>query len=385
MSTTQLRAVASAEPASMTSREIMAAPAIAPGFNSLQSFELLQRTARVLCNSTLVPAAYQALIVKTNRYGEVTESRENPSALPNAIVALNMAQRMGADPLMVMQNLYIVEGRPSWSSQWIIAAINGCGRFSPLRFEITDLGDKAVECLTFVWEEGANGKRTRVERKLSYPIRDKKCVAWAIEKETGARIESPSVTIEMAVKEGWYGKNGSKWQTMDEVMLRYRTASFFGKLYAPELLMGLVTVEESQDITTLEPQEDGSYAPAGEPQGKSRVAKELANAAKTLKGDRAPDPAPPINKAPAEPIPEPTPVPAAASQPAQDQPPPAAAQASNPPPANPGAWEPSAQEQEAIAARERAEAGGLFDSADQQQTTQPAPAARRPRGSLNVE
>lgn len=61
------------------------------------------------------------------------------------------------------------------------------------------------------------------------------------------------MTIEMAVREGWFTKSGSKWQTMPEVMLRYRAAAFFGKLYAPELLMGLRTAEEEQDLITIEP------------------------------------------------------------------------------------------------------------------------------------
>ena len=106
------------------------------GFFDTQSFELLMRVSKLLSSSTLVPAAYRAHDDKKG---------DNPNALPNCVVALNMSQRMGADPLMVMQNLYIVEGRPSWSSQWIIAAINGCGRFSPLRFELKDMGQKEVE------------------------------------------------------------------------------------------------------------------------------------------------------------------------------------------------------------------------------------------------
>jgi hypothetical protein len=209
-------------------------PAVAPGFGSLQSFELMQRAARLLSNSTLVPAAYRAFDEKKG---------DNPNALANCVVALNMAQRMGADPLMVMQNLYIVEGRPSWSSQWIIAAINGCGRFSPLRFELKNLGEKEVEYEVTKWVN-----RERVTNKFKATVQNIECVAWAVEKETGERLTSPAVSIEMAVKEGWYGKSGSKWQTMPEVMLRYRTASFFGKLYAPELLMGIQTVEEMQDI-----------------------------------------------------------------------------------------------------------------------------------------
>ncbi|MBB3006009.1 hypothetical protein [Cupriavidus alkaliphilus] len=232
-----------------------AAPVVTMGFGTSQSFELMQRAANLLASSTLVPAAYRKVIEKLDKYGNVKESRENPNALANAVVALNMAQRMGADPLMVMQNLYIVEGRPSWSSQWIIAAVNGCGRFSPLRFDIKALGEKTVERVETVWE---NGNRSVVTKKVT--ILDKVCIAWATEKETGERLESPAVSIEMAVKEGWYTKNGSKWQTMDEVMLRYRTASFFGKLYAPELLMGLQSVEEAQDIIDLHP--DGSYTVA---------------------------------------------------------------------------------------------------------------------------
>lgn len=228
----------------------------AVGMNDLRGFELMQRQARLLSGSTLVPAQYREFIEK--KKGDKTEWEQNPSAISNCVVALNMAMRMGADPLMVMQNLYVVEGRPSWSSQWIIAAINGCGRFSPLRFDMEDLGEQDVEYSVSEWKfDEVARKNTRVNRKEKAKIRNLKCVAWATEKETGSRIDSPAVTIEMAVKEGWYGKNGSKWQTMPEVMLRYRTASFFGKLYAPELLMGLQTVEESQDIIDLNP--DGSY------------------------------------------------------------------------------------------------------------------------------
>jgi hypothetical protein len=210
------------------------------GFMSSKGFELMQRAAKLLSTSTLVPGAYRAFDDKKG---------ENPSAMSNCVVALNMAQRMRADPLMVMQNLYIVEGRPSWSSQWIIAAINGCGRFSPLRFEFTDLGP--VEASYQIIKEWVNNKPLKETVKVS--LQNYKCVAWATELATGQRIDGPAVTMEMAVREGWYGKNGSKWQTMHEVMLRYRASSFFGKLYAPELLFGLQTVEEAHDIIDVTP------------------------------------------------------------------------------------------------------------------------------------
>lgn len=237
------------------------------GFFNAEGFALLEKVANTLCNSTLVPAAYRNQTTKKQGNQEVVIA--NPNATSNAIVALNMAQRMGADPLMVMQNLYIVEGRPAWSSQWIIAAINSCGRFSPLRFEITVLGKRTVNYSVTEW---INRERQQVSKTVE--ITDKTCVAWAIEKETGARIESPAVSIEMAVKEGWFGKNGSKWQTMDEVMLRYRTASFFGKLYAPELLMGLQTAEEVEDITERDITPEVTRTPVSMPKARSRPAQE---------------------------------------------------------------------------------------------------------------
>ncbi len=223
-------------------------PDVSAGFGSLKSFELMQRMAGLLCASTLVPVQYRAVTEKLDRYGNVKERKENPNALANAVVALNMAQRMKADPLMIMQNLYVIEGRPSWSSQFIVAAINGCGRFTPLRFALKELGQKSVEYTETFWENNQ-----RQSRAVVVDIADIECVAWALELGSSERLESPPVTIELAVKEGWYTKNGSKWQTMPQVMLRYRAASFFGKLYAPELLMGLRTVEEEHDIIEVSP------------------------------------------------------------------------------------------------------------------------------------
>lgn len=238
-------------------------PAVSMGFGSLQSFELMQRAAKLLANSTLVPTAYR-MHKEIKEYGAVTGFEENPNALSNCVVALNMAQRMGADPLMVMQNLYIVEGRPSWSSQFIIAAINSCGRYSALRFEMSAPGpEREIPYTATEWLPPAgnpNGKKVKTAVQKTVKIRDRTCVAWAIEKETGQRLESPVISVELAVTEGWLTKNGSKWQTMPEVMLRYRAASFFGKIYAPELLMGIQTEEEVRDIIDVTPDAEGSFA-----------------------------------------------------------------------------------------------------------------------------
>ncbi len=217
-------------------------------------FDQLQRVAKALCASTLVPVQYRAF-TEVKAYGKVTGHTPNPAGLPNCVVALNMAMRMGADPLMVMQNLYVIEGRPSWSSQFIIAAINSCGRFSPLRFEISEPGkDQVIDYKAVVWK---NDKKTEEPRKVT--IQHRTCRAWVLEKETGERLDGPTVSMQMAIDEGWLTKNGSKWQTMPEIMLRYRAASLFGRLYAPELLMGLQTQEEVHDFIDATPDGAGNY------------------------------------------------------------------------------------------------------------------------------
>lgn len=218
-------------------------------------FDQIQRVAKALSASTLVPIQYRAF-AEVKEYGKVTGHTPNGAGLPNCIVALNMAQRMGADPLMVMQNLYVIEGRPSWSSQFIIASINSCGRFSPLRFDLSEPGK--VEEITYTATVWKNKQKVEEQRKVK--VRHQTCRAWVIEKETGDRLDGPLVSIQMAIDEGWLTKNGSKWLTMPEIMLRYRAASLLGRLYAPELLMGLQTREEVEDYIDATPDGAGGYA-----------------------------------------------------------------------------------------------------------------------------
>lgn len=239
-----------------------AAP-VTMGFFDLASFEFMQRAANLFSNSSMVPTAYQAFVQKKKKKDEPPEFEENPAALSNCVVALDMAQRMNANPLMIMQNLHIIEGRPSWSSQFIIAAINSCGKFSPLRFDVQWLDDEIDA------KYQVKGKWNSQMRQYDYEtknvrIKNARCVAWALEKATGERLESAPVTMEMAVNEGWYGKNGSKWQSMPDLMLRYRSAAFFGRIYAPELLMGLPAAEEVMDIIDVHQGPDGKYAAEGQ-------------------------------------------------------------------------------------------------------------------------
>lgn len=233
-------------------------PSTVAGFDTAGGFELIQRMAHAFASSTMVPEPYRYVIPDKN---DKDKKVQNPAARSNCIIALDMATRMKANPLMVMQNLYIVEGRPSWSSIFIISSINACGKYSPLRFEMRNLAERDVEYVEKKWY-GPKGNRRYEEIQKKMHIQDKECIAWAIEKATGERLESPPISIGMAIAEGWFAKAGSKWQTMPDVMLRYRAASFFGKLYAPELLMGLSSAEEARETVydlEPEPEQEGHY------------------------------------------------------------------------------------------------------------------------------
>lgn len=280
----------------------------AVGLTSAAGFELTMRIANMLTNSTMVPEQFRHTIMVKDRWDNSTKKwsfkeEANPNGLSNCVIAINMANRMGADPLMIMQNLYLVEGRPSWSSQFIIAAINGCGRYSPLRFEVKDLGEKEVTYLETTWE---SGKKQTLSKTIK--IQNISCTAWAIERETGEKLESSIITMEMAVKEGWYQKNGSKWQTMPEQMLRYRAASFFGRIYAPDLLMGLRSADEEQErIIDITP--DAMLEQEPEPKAVENFRKTRKQKAADIeqpddKGEPEQPPSPPVQ---AEPVQQPEP------------------------------------------------------------------------------
>ena len=168
-------------------------------FGTSDNFIMAMQMAKALAESTIVPAIYQ----------------KNPS---NCLIAIEMAQRMGVSAMMVMQNLYPIQGRPSWSSQFLIARINNSHKFD-MELQYEETKDK-------------DGK----------PF---SCTAWTT--KDGRRVDGMTVDMQMAKDEGWIAKNGSKWKTMPQLMLRYRAASFFSRLNCPEVAMGLYTKEEAED------------------------------------------------------------------------------------------------------------------------------------------
>jgi hypothetical protein len=172
------------------------------GFNDAASFSHLQRVAGAFAHSDMVPERF----------------RNN---LPNCIIGLELAHRLDASPLAVMQSLYIVGGEPGWRTTFVIANVNRSRRFTALQCPIDGEG----------------------------PSRG--CSAWATERETGERLDGPRVDMKMAAAEGWIERKGSKWKTMPDVMLGYRAATLWARLYCPEALLGMRTIDELEDIGHL--------------------------------------------------------------------------------------------------------------------------------------
>jgi len=169
----------------------------------VDKFEHAQRVAVMLAKSTMVPEHFR------NNIG-------------NCVIALNYSARVGIDPFMAMQKMYVIHGKPAIEAQLQIAIFNNSPRFSALKFKTTGTGV------------------------------DMSCYAYATEKETDEVVKGIPVSISMAKKEGWYDKKGSKWQTLPELMLQYRAASFFIRVNAPESTLGLHTPEELKELDLVD-------------------------------------------------------------------------------------------------------------------------------------
>lgn len=162
-------------------------------------WDKMMEMAEFLSKSTVIPISYQ------NR----------PE---NILICVDLASRMGLSPLAVMQNLYIIQGKPSFSGQAIASLIRSSGQFSNIE-------------VNFIGEEGKDSWGCYISAERN-----------------GKQLKGAKVTMGMAKAEGWTKKNGSKWLTMPEMMLTYRAYTFFGRQFAPELMMGLHAVEELEDI-----------------------------------------------------------------------------------------------------------------------------------------
>lgn len=170
-------------------------------WNDKDLFEATQRMAKLLVASEIIPQSYRGKIA-------------------DCVIAIDMANRMGVSPIIIMQNSQIVQGNFSWKGTACKAMIDGCGKYKNSRY--VEVGERGTDSWGYYLE--------------------------ATEKK-GDVVKGPVVDIAMAKAEGWYGKNGSKWRTMPELMLKYRAAAFFFRTECASLAMGFLTTEEQEDIS----------------------------------------------------------------------------------------------------------------------------------------
>lgn len=172
-------------------------------FSDAEKYKLAARVANDLAKCDILPDAYKG----------------KPA---NCLIALSVANEVQSSPLTVMQNLHIIKGKPSWSSTYVAASIRT--------------------------------KYKKVIVKLSGEGDERGCQVIAEDDNGNVIAEGARVTIGMAKAEGWYQKQGSKWKTMPDLMLQYRANAFFGRVYCPELLIGLKTEYENADIKDVTPE-----------------------------------------------------------------------------------------------------------------------------------
>lgn len=171
-------------------------------FSNLGSFKEIYDIGKMFASSSLVPQTYQGKPM-------------------DCTIAVDMANRMNVSPMMVMQNLYVVQGKPSWSGQACTSMIMASGKFKNIHHVYT--GERNTDN----WG----------------------CFLQAERIETGEVVTGAEVTIKMANEEKWLDKNGSKWKTMPELMLAYRASAFFARVFIPNSLMGCSVEGEVEDIS----------------------------------------------------------------------------------------------------------------------------------------
>ena len=177
-------------------------------WNDVKLMQNAWKMATVISKTSIVPQAY----------------KENAG---NCLIAIDIANRMGLSPIMVMQNSQVVQGNFTWKGSACKGLIDNCGRFTKTKY-------------VYIGEKGTD---------------DWGCYIEAEDKQTGEIVRGATVTIKMAKDEGWFSKNGSKWKTLPELMLQYRAATFFARTHCPQALMGFYTTDEMVDIGKGEPEE----------------------------------------------------------------------------------------------------------------------------------
>ena len=244
-------------------------------FADQTSFEVGQRMALMLSHSSIIPDIYRSDVLKNGKW------EKNPDAVGNCFIALELANRLGVSPIMVMQQVDVIHGRPSLRGTFLIGLVNGSGQFSPLEFECNELSGDAY---------GYRAKATNLA--------------------TGKECIGPWITWKMVKAEKWNEKTGSKWNSMPELMFQYRSAAFWSRLFASHITLGLYESEEARDVFGDESPRGPQRAIPAANSDIEDLQRELAQRAAAAEKPKAPgkkvkEPEPePVSEAPAESSPD---------------------------------------------------------------------------------
>ena len=157
------------------------------------AFDHLWRVAKAFSLSGMVPAHFQG----------------KPES---CMVALMYAEQLGEHPMVLFQELTVINGRPGMSARYAIARANKSGLLAG----------------PITWTEAGKGEAMAV-------------TASAILRETGEVITA-TVTMAEAIADGW--TRNPKYKSIPGQMLRWRSATRLINLYIPETLFGLGVREE---------------------------------------------------------------------------------------------------------------------------------------------
>ena len=190
-------------------------------FVSMHAFTVASKMAAVLAASSMVPDTYRQWV-----YDKDSASwQENPNAIGNCVIAIDLSNRLGINVLETMQNVDVIYGRPALRAKLITGLVNArAGNLfqHELRYENNGLtGDD------YGWR------------------------AWTTAMD-GSRLEGPWITWKLVKAEGWSNRKGNKWNTMPEKMFCYRAASWWADIHGTHITLGLMSSEEVADAYSEE-------------------------------------------------------------------------------------------------------------------------------------
>ena len=160
-------------------------------------FELEQRKAKAMISGSILPQHFRNV-------GDV-------------IILDEMSRVLSVPTVMLAQGLYIVKGKPSMSGQLVIAILNGSGRFdAPINWE---------------------------EREKPWGVR-------AYASIDGEVYSGEWIDDDLIKRNGW--GNNPHWVNNKSLMAKYRAASWFARLFAPDLLLGFRSEGEIEDANIIE-------------------------------------------------------------------------------------------------------------------------------------